>query len=117
MWNGGAGVPSLLGFGRLQKPKIVKKKRFLEKSLRRRCKYQCFCFLRLVAMEDAIFEFVAIYGLLCMCFLKTLYIPVFFKRWFKNTVKYSISDMWSCQSVANSGVFATCAFLGVAKTS
>ena len=40
-----------------------------------------------------------------------------FKRWFKNTVKYSISDMLSCQSVANSGVFATCAFLGVAKTS
>ena len=30
--------------------------------------------------------------------------------------KYSISDMWSCQSVANSGVFATCAFFGVAKT-
>ena len=94
-------------------PKIA----FFEKIIaQKRCKYRCFCFLWLVAMEDAIFEFVAIYGVLCMCFLKTLSIPLFFKRWFKNTVKYSISDMWSCQSVANSGVFATCAFLGVAKT-
>ena len=76
-------------------PKIA----FFEKIIaQKRCKYRCFCFLWLVAMEDAIFE------------------SVFSKRWFKNTVKYSISDMWSCQSVANSGVFATCVFLGVAKT-
>ena len=112
------GVPPLLGFGRLQKPQIVQKRRGFWKILaQKRCKYQCFSFLRLAAMEDAIFEFVAIYGVLCMCFLKTLWIPVFFKRWFKNPVKYSISDMWSCQSVANSGVFATRAFFGVAKTS
>ena len=35
----------------------------------------------------------------------------------KNIVKYSISDMLCCQSVANSGVLATLAFLVVAKTS
>ena len=39
------------------------------------------------------------------------------KRWSKNTVKYTISDMLCCQSVANSGVFATFAFLVVVKTS
>ena len=71
----------------------------------------------LLAMEDVIFEFVAIYDVLCMCFLKTLKIPVFLKRWSKNTVKYTISDMLCCQSVANSGVFATFAFLVVVKTS
>ena len=48
--------------------------------------------------------FVGIYGVSCM--------------WcYKNTVKYSISDMLCCQSVANSGVLATLAFLAVAKTS
>ena len=40
-----------------------------------------------------------------------------FEKVFKNTVKYSISDMLCCQSVANSGVLATLAFLVVAKTS
>ena len=34
-----------------------------------------------------------------------------------NHVKYVISDMLCCESVANSGVFATLAFLVVAKTS
>ena len=63
-------------------------------------------------MERVIFEFVGIYGVLCMCFLKTLVL----KRWSKNTVKYTISDMLCCQDVANSGVFATLAFLVVAKT-
>ena len=61
-------------------------------------------------MEDAIFEFVAIYGVLCMRFPKTLVnTKVFLTRWSKNTVKYTISNMLSCQRVANSGVFATCA--------
>ena len=68
-------------------------------------------------MENVIFEFVGIYGVSCMCFHKTLSIPVFLKRCSKNTVKYSISDMLCCQSVANSGVLATLAFLAVAKTS
>ena len=45
-------------------------------------------------MENVIFEFVG-----------------------KNTVKYGISDMLCWQSVANSGVLATLAFLVVAKTS
>ena len=43
----------------------------------KRCKYQCFCFLRLVAMEDAIFEFVAIYR----CFMHVFS---------KNTVNTSV---------------------------
>ena len=69
MWKGEGGV----GFGRLQKPKMVQKEQVLGRIVsQKRCKYQCFCFLRLVAMEDAIFEFVAIYGVLSMCFLKTL---------------------------------------------
>ena len=37
-----------------------------------------------------------------------------FERWSKNTVKYSISDMLCCESVANSGVFATLVVLGFA---
>jgi len=46
---------------------------FLKKSLRRNAvNTGLFCFLWLVVMEDAIFEFVAIYGVLCMCVLKTL---------------------------------------------
>ena len=58
--------------GGFRSQKLSKKKRFLEKILaKKRCKYQCFCSLRLVAMQDAIFEFVAIYGVLCMRFLKT----------------------------------------------
>ena len=69
MWKG----EGVVGFGRLQKPKMVQKEEVFGKIVsQKRCKYQCFCFLRLVAMEDAIFEFVAIYGVLCMCFLKTL---------------------------------------------
>ena len=68
-------------------------------------------------MENVIFEFVGIYGVSCMCFHKTVKIPVFLRRCSKNTVKYSISDMLCCQSVANSGVLATLAFLVVAKTS
>ena len=106
MWKGGGGVPPLLCCGRLQKAKIVQKEHFFPKIIaQKRCKYQCFCFFLLVAMGDASFEFVAIYGVLCMCFV----------RWFKNTVKYSVSGLSFCQSVANSGVFATCAFLVVAK--
>ena len=35
---------------------------------------------------------------------------MFLKRWFKNTVKYSILHMWCCKSRANSGVLATLAF-------
>ena len=42
---------------------------------------------------------------------------MFLRRCSKNTVKYDISDMLCCQSVANSGVLATLAFLVVAKTS
>ena len=38
----------------------------------KRRKYQCFCFLLLVAMESVIFEVVGIYGVSCMCFHKTL---------------------------------------------
>ena len=68
-------------------------------------------------MESVIFEFVGIYGVSCMCFHKTLQIPGFLRRCSKNTVKYSISDMLCCQSVPNSGVWATLAFLVVAKTS
>ena len=69
MWKGGGGFV----FGKLQKPKVVQKEHFIEKLIaQKRCKYRCFCFLWLVAMEDAIFEFVAIYGVLCMCLLKTL---------------------------------------------
>ena len=64
-------------------------------------------------MENVIFEFVGIYGVSCMCFHKT----VFLRRRSKNTVKCSISDMLCCQSVADSGVLATLAFLAVAKTS
>ena len=59
----GGGPP--LRFGRLQKPKMV------QKDAQKRCKYQCFCFLWLVAMESVIFEFVGIYGVSCMCFHKT----------------------------------------------
>ena len=81
----------------------------------KRCKHQCFCFSGLVAMESVIFEFVGIYGVLCMH--KTLQIPVFLTRWFKNIVKYSFSDTLCCESDAHSGVFASLAFLGVAKTS
>ena len=42
---------------------------------------------------------------------------MFLKRWFKNTVKYSILQMWCCKSHANSGVLATLVFFDVAKTS
>ena len=52
-------------------PKIIAQKR---------CKYQCFCFFLLVAMGDASFEFVAFYGVLCMCFLKTLVIYSVFRE-------------------------------------
>ena len=46
---------------------------FLKKSLRRNAvNIGVFAFLWLAAMEDAIFEFAAIYGVLCMRFLKTL---------------------------------------------
>ena len=46
---------------------------FLKKSLRRNAvNIGAFAFLWLAAMEDAIFEFAAIYGVLCMRFLKTL---------------------------------------------
>ena len=66
-------------------------------------------------MEDAIFEFVAIYGVLCMCFSQnTVNTSVFLNVVQKHCI--SISNMLSCQSVANSGVFATFAFLVVAKT-
>ena len=58
-------------------------------------------------MENVIFEFVGIYG----------YLRCFVHVFSQNTVKYSISDMLCCQSVANSGVLATLAFLAVAKTS
>ena len=60
-------------------------------------------------MEGVIFEFV----FRACVFTK----PVFLRRCSKNTVKYSISDMLCCQSVANGGVLATLAFLVVAKTS
>ena len=76
--EGGWGGTNLLCFGRLQKPKIVQKEDFFEKIIaQKRCKYQCFCFLRLVAMEDAIFEFVAIYGVLCMFSKNTVNTSVF----------------------------------------
>ena len=108
------GTPPLC-FGRLQKPKIVQKEPFFGKIIAQKsCKYQCFCFLWLVAMESVIFEFVGIYGVSCMCFHKTLQIPVFLRRWSKNTVKYIISDMLCCESVPNSGVFATFVVLGFA---
>ena len=63
-----------LFLGGFRSQKLSKKSMFF---LKNHCaetlyKYRCFCFLRLVAMEDAIFEFVAIYGVLGMCFLKTL---------------------------------------------
>ena len=35
---------------------------------------------------------------------------MFLKRWFKNTVKYSILQMWCYKSHANSGVLATLVF-------
>ena len=42
---------------------MVQKERFFGKIIaQKRCKYQCFCFLWLVAMESVIFEFVGIYG-------------------------------------------------------
>ena len=52
MWKGGGGgiPPSLL--------KIISQKR---------CKYQCFCFLRLVAMEGVIFEFVGFMHVFYAC--------------------------------------------------
>ena len=97
---------------------MVQKERFFGKIIaQKRCKYQCFCFLLLVAMESVIFEFVGIYGVSCMCFHKTLSIPVSLRRRSKNTVKYSISDMLCCPSVANSGVLTTLYFLVLAKTS
>ena len=40
---------------------------------------------------------------------------MFLKRWFKNTVKYSILQMWCCKSHANSGVLATLVFLMLQK--
>ena len=69
-------------------------------------------------MENAIFEFVGIYGVSCMACVFTKHCKYeFLRRCSKNTVKYSISDMLCCQSVANSGVLATLAFLVAAKTS
>ena len=61
-------------------------------------------------MENAIFEFVGIYG---------VFMHVFYKKHCKHQciVKYTISDMLCCQSVAKSGVLATLAFLVVAETS
>ena len=89
MWEG---VP----FGRLQKPKMAQKEPFFGKiTAQKRCKYQLFCFLWLVAMESVIFELVGFYAASCMCFQKHWY-------WSKNTVKYSILDMLCCESVANS---------------
>jgi len=42
---------------------MAQKQQVLGKIIsQKRCKYLWFCFLRLVAMEDAIFEVVAIYG-------------------------------------------------------
>ena len=40
---------------------------------------------------------------------------MFLKRWFKNTVKYSILQMWCCKSHANSDVLATLVFLILQK--
>ena len=110
MWKGEGGFV----FGRLQKPKIVQKEHFLKKSLRRN------------VVNIGVFAFCGLLPWKMQSLNSSLFMHVFskntvntsvFKRRFKNTVKYSISDMLSCQSVANSGVFATCAFLGVAKTS
>ena len=110
MWIGGGGAPPPLCFGRLQKPKKVQK--FWKIIAQKRCKYQCFCFLRLVAMENVIFEFVGIYGVHACVFTNTVNTSVF--GLLKNTVKYSISDMLCCESVANNGVFATLVVLGFA---
>ena len=44
---------------------------------------------------------------LCMYFL---YIPVVLRRWSKNIVKYTVSDMLCCESIANSGVLLRCFF-------
>ena len=64
---------SFFVLGGFRNQKWSKENWFLEKSFRRNAvNISVFCFLRLVAMEDAIFEFVAIYGVLCMCFLNTL---------------------------------------------
>ena len=41
--------------------------------------------------------------------------PVFVRRWSKSNAQYTISDMLCCESVANSSVFSTLAFLGGAK--
>ena len=62
--------PSL--FWEASEAKNGPKRTFFGKIIaQKRCKYQCFCFLRLVAMESVIFEFVGIYGVSCMCFHKT----------------------------------------------
>ena len=79
---------------------MVQKEHFFGKIIaQKRCKYHCFCFLWLVAMESVVFT-------------------VFRACVFTKHCKYqSISDMLCCQSAANSGVLATLAFLVVAKTS
>ena len=48
------------------------KLRCFEKALPKRWRYRCFCLFLLVAMENVIIEFVGIYDVLCMCFLKTM---------------------------------------------
>ena len=50
---------------------MVQKEPFFGKIIaQKRCKYQCFCFLWLVAMESVIFEFVGIYDVRACVFTK-----------------------------------------------
>ena len=73
MWKGGGGVPPLFVLGGFRSQKLSKKNVFLEKTLLGNVvNSSVFACFYLLAMEDVIFEFVAIYDVLCMCFLKTL---------------------------------------------
>ena len=106
MWKGGGGLV-LGGFG---SQKCSKKNVFLEKSLRRN------------AVNSSVFAFCGLLSSLNSLVFTVFRACVFTKHckyqcFWNPTVKYSISDMLCCQSVANSGVLATLAFLAVAKTS
>ena len=110
------GYPPFFVVGGFRRQKLSKKSMFFLKSLRRNAvNINVFAFFLLVAMEDASFEFVAIYGVLCMRFPKnTVNTSVFWEVVQKHCKKQRFGPV-VLPKLANSGVFATCAFLVVAK--
>ena len=61
-------------------------------------------------METVIFEFAGIYGVSCMCFTKHCKYQCFFGKVVQKHCKIQHFGHVVCESVANSGVFATLVF-------